>query len=132
MRILKQIPTKVTVILILLFVGAIVYGGWRVSQRNVSESSGRGGSSSSGSQAREDDDDSEFESELMESFADELGEADDLDRDERDAAYEILKEADTLWMRVKQENSDAIRRANTRPRIVPPKASDPFVSDPID
>ena len=130
MRFLKQIPTKVTIILILLLVGAIVYGGWRVSQRIVSESSGRSGSSSSG-RAR-DDDDREFETELMDSLAQELDEADDLDRDERDAAYEILKEADRVWKRVKQENSDAIRRANRRPRIVQPRASDPFVSDPVE
>ena len=132
MRFLKQIPTKVAILLILLLVGAIVYGGWRVSQRNVSESLRRGGSSSSDSQTRNDDDDREFETDLMESFANELDEADDLDREERDAAYEILKEADGVWKRVKQENRKALRRANQRPRIIPPKASDPFVSDPVE
>lgn len=136
MRILKQLPTSVAVALILLLVGALAYGGWRISQRSILGSSGPGGTAGGGNerQARGDRD---FETELMESFANELNEADDVERDERDAAYEILREADAIWSRVKQQNSDAIKRANRRPRIVPPQVgtwtdeSDPFLSDPI-
>lgn len=129
MRLLQRIPTKVTIAAILILISAAVYGGWRVSQRRGTGPSVRSGSSSSAGQARED---GKFETELMESFANELADADDLDREERDAAYDILKEADTVWKRVKQENRDAIRRANQHPRMIPPKQPDPFVSDPVE
>ncbi len=134
MRLLKRIPTKVTILLILLLASVIAYGGWRVSQLGVpaatsEESINRTAQRGSAQRRNRNDDDREFETDLMESFARELDEADDLDRDDRDAAYEILREADPIWKRVKQQNRNALRRANQRPRIVPPTGSGPVFSD---
>ncbi len=58
---------------------------------------------------------------LLRSFDDALGGADDLKDSERNEARRILREADPILTKVKEENRKALERANRPPKIVRPK-----------
>ncbi len=67
----------------------------------------------------------EIKDPLLKTFDEALNAADDLDRSERNEARGILEEADPLLRKIREENRQAIKRMNARPRIVPPKKAIP-------
>ena len=85
----------------------------------VGEKTGAGGRNHI--EQAENDGDSEYQNEMFGAFAAALKDADDIENDDRDQAMKYLREGDLIFAKSKQQNREAMRRANQHPRIVPPK-----------
>ena len=69
---------------------------------------------------------SELNSPILRELDESLDVADDLESHERDEARGILREADTILTKIKEENREGLRRANNPPRrVVPQRPPEP-------
>jgi hypothetical protein len=74
---------------------------------------------------RKSSDSDELENPLLQELGRGLDAADDLDRSERDEAWGILREADPVLTRIKEENRKGLEAANRPPKIVWQKQEQP-------
>ena len=87
--------------------------------------SGADGTAPGGESAESD----ELKDPMLRAFGEALGDADDLEDSDRDEAWEILREADPILTRVKDENRKALEAANRPPRITSQRGKKPKPDD---
>ena len=111
MKIIPRKPLKSTWFLLLIIANVILVGCGTRHRTGVGDQTSEDRGTDIRAQERE-----AFDNDFIESFANELNNADDLDDEDRDQALRILREAAPAWSRVKQENRRAMQRANRSPR----------------
>lgn len=68
------------------------------------------------SKSEEDTADNDLKNPMIRDLAESIGEANDIESEDRLEARRILREADEILTRIKQENREGIRRANNPPK----------------